>query len=72
VISLILPALRDRPTRLVALTGAAVAVVLTPLLPAGLPVLCGLLGLATLVRPRRRRPGPPAVAGPARSKEGSC
>ncbi|GAA3941506.1 AzlC family ABC transporter permease [Actinoplanes auranticolor] len=54
LIALILPSLRDRDTRLVALLGAAVAVALTPVLPAGLPVLCALLGLAAVFRPRRR------------------
>jgi 4-azaleucine resistance transporter AzlC len=54
LIALILPSLRDRDTRLVALTGAAVAVALTPVLPAGLPVLCALLGLAAIFVPRRR------------------
>jgi 4-azaleucine resistance transporter AzlC len=53
LIALILPSLRDRRTRAVALVGGGVAVVLTPVLPAGLPVLCGLLGLLTLIRPRR-------------------
>jgi 4-azaleucine resistance transporter AzlC len=67
VIALILPSLRDRQTRAVALTGAAVAVLLTPVLPAGLPVLCGLLGLIALIRPRRPEP-PSSVAG----REGSC
>ena len=56
LIALILPSLRDRDTRLVALTGAAVAVLLTPVLPAGLPVLCALLGLFVLFVPRRSRP----------------
>ncbi|GIE76096.1 hypothetical protein Aph02nite_20460 [Actinoplanes philippinensis] len=51
LIALILPSLRDRSTRLVALTGAAAAVLLTPFLPAGLPVMCALLGLLTLIRP---------------------
>ncbi|XVV14496.1 AzlC family ABC transporter permease [Actinoplanes sp. CA-131856] len=50
LIALILPSLKDRPTRVVALTGAVVAVALTPLLPAGLPILCALLGLLTLLR----------------------
>ncbi len=57
LIALILPSLRDRDTRVVALTGAAVAVLLTPVLPAGLPVLCALLGLLVLVR--TGRPGRP-------------
>ena len=56
LLALIMPSLRDRTTRTVALTGAAVAVLLTPVLPAGLPVLCALAGLLTLVRPRRRQP----------------
>jgi 4-azaleucine resistance transporter AzlC len=51
LIALIMPSLRDGRTRAVALTGAAIAVVLTPVLPAGLPVLCALLGLLVLVRP---------------------
>ena len=67
LIALILPSLRDRDTRLVALSGAATAVLLTPILPAGLPVLCALLGLATLLAPRRPRrsvpPDRPALPG---------
>src|SRR3954468_293583 len=55
LIALLMPSLRDARTRRVALAGAAVAVLLTPVLPAGLPVLCALLGLFTLVRPRRPR-----------------
>ena len=51
LIALIMPSLRDRATRWAALTGAAVAVLLTPVLPAGLPVLCALVGLCTLLRP---------------------
>jgi 4-azaleucine resistance transporter AzlC len=58
LIALIMPSLHDRRTRTAALSGAAVAVLLTPLLPAGLPVLCALLGLCTLIRPRRAGPRP--------------
>jgi 4-azaleucine resistance transporter AzlC len=65
LIALIMPSLRDRATLAVTLTGAAVAVLLTPVLPAGLPVLCALVGLLTLVRPRRRRPA-------ATAEEESC
>ncbi|MGX6601736.1 AzlC family ABC transporter permease [Micromonosporaceae bacterium Da 78-11] len=68
LIALIMPSLRDRQIRLVALSGAAVAVLLTPVLPAGLPVLCALLGLVALFRPRGLRPRrrrPPAAAVPA-------
>jgi 4-azaleucine resistance transporter AzlC len=53
LLALIMPSLKDRATRTVALVGAAIAVALTPVLPAGLPVMCALLGLLTLVRPRR-------------------
>jgi 4-azaleucine resistance transporter AzlC len=74
LIALILPSLRDRDTRLVALTGAAAAVLLTPVLPAGLPVLCALLGLFVLFVPRRRpprtAPDPATTSGTA--KEPSC
>ncbi|BCJ45233.1 hypothetical protein GCM10010168_70340 [Actinoplanes ianthinogenes] len=56
LIALILPSLRDRDTRLVALTGAALAVLLTPVLPAGLPVLAALLGLLVLLVPAVRHP----------------
>ncbi|WP_229073835.1 AzlC family ABC transporter permease [Actinoplanes sp. DH11] len=71
LIALILPALRDRETRLVALTGAALAVALTPVLPAGLPVLCALLGLLVLFRPGGPlRPGRPG-SQPARPASGS-
>ncbi|WP_433794121.1 AzlC family ABC transporter permease [Actinoplanes sp. CA-252034] len=67
LIALILPSLRDRDTRLVALTGATLAVLSTPILPAGLPVMCALLGLLVLVRPGalRRRPAPPDPPGSA-------
>ena len=79
LIALILPSLRDRATRVAALTGAAVAVGLTPVLPAGLPVLCALLGLAVLFIPALRPttpaptlnpPAEPPAAGPASSAAG--
>jgi 4-azaleucine resistance transporter AzlC len=61
LIALILPTLRDRDTRAVALAGATVAVILTPLLPAGLPVMLALAGLLVLLLPRHRAPaGDPA------------
>jgi 4-azaleucine resistance transporter AzlC len=47
---LLLPSLRDKETRNVALAGALVAVVTTPLLPAGLPVLLALGGLLLMRR----------------------
>ncbi|GIF11795.1 AzlC family ABC transporter permease [Actinoplanes teichomyceticus] len=67
LIALILPSLRDRETRLVALLGAATAVLLTPVLPAGLPVLAALLGLVVLIRPAAR-----ARAGDAVIEENRC
>jgi 4-azaleucine resistance transporter AzlC len=72
LIALILPSLRDRDTRLVAVSGAALAVLLTPVLPAGLPVLSALLGLfALFVVPRRRRPAPAATTDAAKEPS-SC
>ena len=62
VIALALPALADLRTRFSAGAGAVIAVALTPVLPAGLPVLAALAGLATGWRPRRRwtaHPAPP-------------
>lgn len=55
LLALLVPSLRDRDTRRVALVGAAVAVLSTPLLPAGLPVLLALVGLAVLFVPRGRK-----------------
>jgi len=58
LIALALPALADLRTRTAAGTGAAIAVALIPVLPAGLPVLAALGGLATAWRPGRTwRPG---------------
>ncbi|MEV0723239.1 AzlC family ABC transporter permease [Micromonospora purpureochromogenes] len=66
--ALLLPTLRDRETRQVALSGAALAVLATPVLPAGLPVLLALTGLVVpLVRRHRQDqtavgPGPESGA----------
>jgi 4-azaleucine resistance transporter AzlC len=51
LIALILPSLRDPATRRSALLGAAVAVIATPWLPAGLPVLVALVGVLAAVAP---------------------
>jgi 4-azaleucine resistance transporter AzlC len=55
LLALLLPSLRDRDTRRVALLGATIAVLTTPLLPAGLPVLLALVGLAALWLPLPKR-----------------
>ena len=52
LLALALPTLADRRTCAAAGTGAAAAVALTPVLPAGLPVLAALGGLACLWRRR--------------------
>ncbi|WP_431881999.1 AzlC family ABC transporter permease [Micromonospora chalcea] len=77
--ALLLPSLRDRETRRVALTGAGLAVLATPLLPAGLPVLLALAALAPPLLARRRPPAaPPRTADEAaddrsvRAGEVSC
>ncbi|MCK9893943.1 AzlC family ABC transporter permease [Frankia sp. AgB32] len=61
LLALIMPALRDSPTRRAALAGAALAAVAAPVLPAGLPVVLALAGLLAgrTVRPRgAAEPGP--------------
>jgi branched chain amino acid efflux pump len=58
VLALALPTLTARPARIAAGTGAVIAVALTPVLPAGLPLLAALGGLATRWRPGGARPGP--------------
>lgn len=67
LLALLLPALRDRRTRQVALLGAGIAVLTTVVLPAGLPVLLSLTALVVLLpAARRRRPcsGPDPGADP--------
>jgi 4-azaleucine resistance transporter AzlC len=55
ILALVVPALRDPPTRRSALAGAAIALAATPFLPSGLPVLLALAGLLLLIH---RRPAP--------------
>jgi len=55
LLALALPTLTERRTQLSAAGGAVVAVALTPVLPAGLPVLAGLSGLGLIVPFRRRK-----------------
>lgn len=51
LLALVLPSLDDRRTRAAAVAGAVVAVVATPYLPAGLPVLLSLVGLLFARKP---------------------
>jgi predicted branched-subunit amino acid permease len=57
MLALALPTLTSRPTRLAAGTGAVIAVALTPVLPAGLPLLAALGGLGTRWNGWRSRGG---------------
>ncbi|MCL2582504.1 MAG: AzlC family ABC transporter permease [Streptosporangiales bacterium] len=61
MLALALPTVTDRRTGAAAGTGAAAAVALTPVLPAGLPVLVSLGGLAWLWRGRRDKAAPTAA-----------
>ncbi|MEV4657703.1 AzlC family ABC transporter permease [Micromonospora sp. NPDC049301] len=78
LIALLLPSLRDRDTRHAALSGAALAVVATPVLPAGLPVLLALAGPVVIALHRRSNPGdgarpaPPTPVGAERAGERTC
>lgn len=56
LVALVLPALREGPAvRRSALLGAALALAVTPAVPAGVPVLVALAGLAVYGRAGRRR-----------------
>jgi 4-azaleucine resistance transporter AzlC len=57
LLALMVPALRERATRLAAIAGAAIAVALGPLLPAGLPVLVALTALPLAMIGRWRTGG---------------
>lgn len=57
LLALIAPALRDRPTARAVALGSVFALVTTPLLPEGLPVLIALLGMAAALPVPRRRQG---------------
>ncbi|MFI9720054.1 AzlC family ABC transporter permease [Streptomyces sp. NPDC052396] len=61
-LALVLPALREATARRCALTGAALALAAVPFLPAGLPVLLGLLGLAAAGVTRTRPATAPGTA----------
>jgi predicted branched-subunit amino acid permease len=70
MLALALPALASRPTRVAAGTGAVIAVALTPVLPAGLPLLAALGGL--LARPRGRPRGRFEMPPEADRREPKC
>ncbi|MEU5526866.1 AzlC family ABC transporter permease [Micromonospora chersina] len=69
--ALLLPSLRDRETRRVALTGAGLAVLATPLLPAGLPVLLALAALVLPLLARRRTTAGQDAPGAGRDTPGA-
>ncbi|GLY50948.1 branched-chain amino acid ABC transporter permease [Lentzea sp. NBRC 102530] len=58
MLALTLPALKDAATRNAALTGAAIALVATPFLPAGMPVLLALFGLLVFKKKEEPCPSP--------------
>ncbi|MFD4673608.1 AzlC family ABC transporter permease [Lentzea sp. NPDC058450] len=58
MLALTLPALKDAATRNAALTGAAIALVATPFLPAGVPVLLALAGLLVFKKKEEPCPSP--------------
>ncbi|HEV7908367.1 MAG TPA: AzlC family ABC transporter permease [Pseudonocardiaceae bacterium] len=53
LLALVLPALRDAATRRAAVLGAVIALVSTPFLPAGVPVLLALVGLVAVGKPAK-------------------
>ena len=74
ILALIVPDLRDRMTLRAALAGAAIALVVTPFLPAGLPVLLALAAVLLLVRTPdpAREPGQPTDEQPAAAPPGAA
>ncbi|HBO23784.1 MAG TPA: branched-chain amino acid ABC transporter permease [Providencia sp.] len=50
ILALSLPALKDKRLRITAIIGAVIAVAVTPVLPAGIPVLLALLSLVIYIR----------------------
>jgi 4-azaleucine resistance transporter AzlC len=53
ILALVLPKLRDQLTRRAALAGAAIALITTPFLPAGVPVLLALVAVAFTAKRER-------------------
>lgn len=56
LLALVLPALRDRASRVPVLVGVVVALVATPFLPAGLPVLLALAGVVAGAAAKEPKP----------------
>ncbi len=50
ILALSLPALTDKRLRITTIVGAVIAVLVTPVLPAGIPVLLALLSLVIYIR----------------------
>ena len=69
LLALLLPGLRRRDARRVALTAAVVALLATRVLPTGLPVLAGLLGLLVAGTPPAPRSADPASGAEQPSRE---
>ena len=66
ILALIVPDLRNRMTLRAALAGAAIALLATPFLPAGLPVLLALAAVLLLARAPDTAPPDTAPSGSAR------
>ncbi|UOZ04851.1 AzlC family ABC transporter permease [Amycolatopsis sp. WQ 127309] len=58
LLALVLPSLRDKAARLPVLLGVVAALVATPFLPAGLPVLLALVGVLAGAAAREPKPQP--------------
>jgi 4-azaleucine resistance transporter AzlC len=65
ILALIVPELRAQLTMRAALAGAAVALIATPFLPAGLPVLLALVAVLLLLRGRELSAGKPSAGKPS-------
>lgn len=69
--ALLLPSLRNRRARAVAVAGAVIALAATPVAPAGVPVLLALAALPVALLARRRNPARPASGSdPALAAQG--
>ncbi|GAA1230237.1 AzlC family ABC transporter permease [Prauserella halophila] len=69
LLALVLPSLKDRSTRLAAAVGVVVALVTSPWLPAGVPVLLALAGVLVALGAAPDGPRDPASTSRSRSEE---